>query len=199
MKKLKKLVFASVLSLSVSMVAMAQQSEAATNYTVQSGDSYYKIGTKYGVSVLDIKKANNKASDLLYPGQNLIVPNSPLSEADKELMARLVHAEAKGEPYAGKVAVATVIINRMDNPNFPNTIRDVIYQQVSGAYAFTPVMTGAINQPADSQAKQAVNEALAFRGQGNGSLYFYNPKTAKSEWIFSRPVTITIGNHRFAK
>lgn len=200
MKKMKKLVFASILSLSVSMFAIDQESEAAGTHVVQSGESFYKIGVKYGVPVTAIKQVNNQTGDMIYPGQSLVIPDSNVSAADKELMARLVHAEAKGEPYAGKVAVATVILNRVDSPDFPNTVRDVIYQiSSSGSYAFTPVKTGSINQPADAEAQRAVNEALAFRGQGNGSVYFYNPNTAVSQWIFSREVTVTIGNHRFAK
>lgn len=114
-------------------------------------------------------------------------------------MARLVRAEAVGEPYAGKVAVATVILNRVSSPDFPNTVKGVIYEKSNGYYAFTPVkMEQLINQLIFA-SKRAVNEALAFRGQGNGSLFFYNPKTAVSKWIYSRPVTVTIGNHRFAK
>lgn len=182
------------------MFAINQESEAAGTHIVQSGESFYKIGVKYGVPVNAIKQANNVSSDMIYPGQSLNIPDSNISAQDKELMAQLVHAEAKGEPYAGKVAVATVILNRIDHPEFPNTIRDVIYQQTSsGSYAFTPVKTGSINQPADDEARKAVNEALAFRGQGKGSIYFYNPNTAVSQWIFSREVTVTIGNHRFAK
>jgi N-acetylmuramoyl-L-alanine amidase len=114
-------------------------------------------------------------------------------------MARLVHAEAVGEPYAGKVAVAAVIINRVRSADFPNTVKGVIYQIANGHYAFTPVENGRINQPADAASKKAVNEAIALTGKGNGSLFFYNPKTSTSSWITSRPVTVTIGNHRFAR
>lgn len=107
--------------------------------------------------------------------------------------------KARGEPYAGKVAVATVVLNRVDSSLFPNTVNGVIYQKDQGYYAFSPVKNGAINQSADNSAKEAVKEALAFRGMGKGSLYFYNPKTAKGTWITSREVTTVIGNHRFAK
>lgn len=84
-------------------------------------------------------------------------------------------------------------------PIFQNTVNGVVYQKSNGYYAFTTVKNGTINQAADAASKKAVNEALAFRGQGKGSLFFYNPKTAVSKWIFSREVTVTIGNHRFAK
>jgi N-acetylmuramoyl-L-alanine amidase len=200
MNKLKKLVIASGLILSMSAFTLNGTTEAATTtHKVQSGETYWKIASKYGVPVNSLLKANNKTGSLLYAGTNLVIPNSTITVAEKDLMARLVHAEAKGEPYAGKVAVATVILNRVTSHDFPNTINSVVYERSNGHYAFTPVQNGAINQPSDAASRQAVNEALAFKGQGNGSLFFYNPNTAVSKWIFSREVTVTIGNHRFAK
>ncbi|MGE8206396.1 cell wall hydrolase [Heyndrickxia sp. NPDC080065] len=185
---------------SISLLGIATQSMAASNtYTVKSGDTYWNLASKYGVTISELKKANNKQDNVLKVGQNLVIPNSFISEADKDLMARLVFAEAKGEPYAGKVAVATVVLNRLSNQEFPNTISGIINQVESGHYAFTPVQNGSIKTPADSASKKAVNEALALRGQGNGSIYFYNPKTAKSKWVFSRTVITKIGNHVFAK
>jgi N-acetylmuramoyl-L-alanine amidase len=200
MKKLKKLVIAAGLIASLSTFTMNNEADAASNtHHVQYGESYYKIATKYGVSVKTLMNVNNATDSTLLAGKNLVIPNSTISEADKELMARLVRAEAVGEPYAGKVAVATVILNRVASPDFPNTIKEVIYQISNGHYAFSPVQNGQINQPADAASKQAVNEALAFQGQGNGSLFFYNPKTSTNTWITSRQVTLTIGNHKFAR
>lgn len=187
-------------ALSISFFGFTAQSEAAAStHLVNKGETYWTISNDYGVSVLNLKKANNRTSDLLYAGEKIYIPNSKISSADKELLARLVHAEAKGEPYAGKVAVATVVLNRVDSPLFPDKVKDVIYEKVSGHYAFTPVQNGAINQAADQSARKAVEEAIAFRGQGNGSLYFFNPKTSTSKWVFSRQATVTIGKHRFAK
>lgn len=200
MKKLKKLAVAAGLIVSMSAFTLTNQSNAATTtHKVQHGETYWKISNKLGVPVTSLMQANHTTNSKLYAGQTLVIPNSTVSAADKELMARLVHAEAGGEPYAGKVAVATVILNRLKSPNFPNTIKGVIYQVESGHYAFTPVQDGRIKLPADADSKRAVNEAIAFSGKGKGSLYFYNPKTAKSKWIFSRHVTVTIGHHRFAK
>lgn len=193
---MKKIVM--TLTFMISIAMFSTQAAAATYHTVQSGDTLWKISNRYGVSITSLKKLNNEYDAILYPGQRLQIPSS-ISSADKELMARLVRAEAEGEPYAGKVAVATVILNRVDSHLFPNTVREVIYQRSSGYYAFSPVQNGQINKPADAESRRAVNEALAFRGQGSGSLYFYNPKTAKSTWILSKHVTVTIGNHRFAK
>ncbi|MGM8215365.1 cell wall hydrolase [Bacillaceae bacterium W0354] len=197
---MKKFVLALILVISFGLYMPHGQVDAATNsYTVQSGDSLWKISQKHGVSLASLRSANNKYDNLIYPGDRLVIPAS-ISAYEKDLLARLVHAEAKGEPYAGKVAVATVVLNRVDSKQFPNTIKEVIYEVAPGGYyAFSPVKNGAINQGADASAYRAVEEALAFRGQGNGSLYFYNPKTAQSTWIKSKRVTVTIGNHRFAK
>lgn len=197
--KLKKLVIAAGMMVSLSAFTLTTKSEAATGtaHKVQYGESYWKIAKGFGIPVNSLMAANHNAP--LYAGETITLPYSSISMSDKDLMARLVHAEAIGEPYAGKVAVATVILNRVSSPDFPNSIRKVIYQISNGHYAFTPVQDGRINQPADAASKRAVNEAIAFKGQGNGSLFFYNPRTAQSKWIFSRPVTVTIGNHRFAK
>jgi N-acetylmuramoyl-L-alanine amidase len=200
MNRLKKLVIATGLLVSMSAITLVGTTEAATpTHKVQSGETYWKIAAKYGVPVNSLLKENNKTGSLLYAGTNLVIPNTTVTVAEKDLIASLIHAEAKGESYAGKVAVATVILNRVDSPDFPNTITGVVNEKSNGHYAFTPVQNGAINQAADAASKQAVNEALAFKGQGNGSLFFYNPNTAVSKWIFSREVTVTIGNHRFAK
>ncbi|TXC91504.1 LysM peptidoglycan-binding domain-containing protein [Metabacillus litoralis] len=200
MKKLiVKLVAVSTLALSLTAISTPQtKASAATTHQVQSGDTLWLIGKKHGISVNTLMSANRKSSHVLLVGEKLVIPQS-ITSNEMDLLARLVHAEAKGEPYAGKVAVATVVLNRVDSSLFPNTINGVIYQKDQGYYAFSPVKNGAINQPADNSAKAAVKEALAFRGMGKGSLYFYNPKTAKSTWITSREVTTVIGNHRFAK
>ncbi|PLS01022.1 cell wall hydrolase [Neobacillus cucumis] len=198
MKKLKKLIVAAGLMLSISAFTLTNQTEAATTtHKIQYGETYWKIAKGFGIPVNNLMNANN--SKALIAGQNMLLPNSPYTAAEKDLMARLVRAEAVGEPYAGKVAVATVIINRIRSADFPNTVRGVIYQISNGHYAFTPVENGQINQPADYASKRAVNEAIALTGKGNGSLFFYNPKTSTSSWILSRPVTVTIGNHRFAR
>jgi N-acetylmuramoyl-L-alanine amidase len=200
MKKFKKLVIATAMILSMSAFTLNMKSEAAvagTTHKVQSGETYWKLATGFGVPVKTLIAANS--SKPLYAGENIVIPYSTVSAAEKDLMARLVHAEAVGEPYAGKVAVATVILNRVKSPDFPNSIREVIYQIANGHYAFTPVENGQINQPADYASKRAVNEAIALSGQGSGSLFFYNPRTSASSWIKSRQVTVQIGNHVFAK
>ena len=116
---------------------------------------------------------------------------------ESELLARIVHAESKGEPYLGQVAVAAVILNRIDSPDFPNTLAGVIYQPG----AFEPVSNGTINQdvPSDASARKAAREALNGYDPTGGCLYFFNPDTATSKWIWSKTIVKTIGKHHFAK
>ncbi|AXI29029.1 N-acetylmuramoyl-L-alanine amidase [Priestia megaterium] len=182
-------------ALAVPMFGMSHGANAAeTTHRVKNGETLYKIGAEYGVTVKQLKEANHKSTDSINANETLTIPNS-ISKSDKDLLARLVQAEAKGEPYAGKVAVATVVLNRVDSDSFPNSIHDVIYQGTQ----FTPVQNGEINKAADAEAKKAVNEALAFRGQGKGSLFFFNPDKTSDQWLRQKQVTITIGNHVFAK
>ncbi|WP_407672759.1 cell wall hydrolase [Pallidibacillus thermolactis] len=197
-KKIKKGLITTIAFGTIMTFLPLNDADAASVHTVKEGDSLYKIGQTYGVSVLSLKSINQLKSSTIYPGQELKLPEK-ITDEEFDLLARLVHAEAKGEPYAGKVAVATVVLNRVDHPDFPNTIKDVIYAKDSGYYAFTPVANGQIDLPADEESKKAVKEALAFRGQGNGSLFFYNPKTATSGYVATREVTVKIGNHVFAK
>jgi len=172
--------------------------EAASLYTVKSGDTLWKISQQSGVPIGSIQIANNLKDNILNVGQRLSLPE-PITASERTLLAQLVFAEAQGEPYAGKVAVATVVLNRVDSDLFPNTIREVIYERSNGYYAFSPVQNGKINNNPTIIDYRVVDEAVAYRGKGSGSLYFYNPQTAKSEWILIKEVTVRIGNHSFAK
>ncbi|WP_226681550.1 cell wall hydrolase [Sutcliffiella horikoshii] len=172
---------------------------AAGSHKVQSGDTLWNIGKTYGVSVKEMQELNNKNNHLIFPGEALQLPEK-VSKEEKELLARLVHAESKGEPYEGKVAVATVVLNRVDNEQFPDSIKEVVYETTPGGiYQFSPVGNGQIDKAADEEALKAVEEAIAFRGDGNNSLYFFNPDKTSDEWIRTRKVTKTIGNHVFAQ
>lgn len=116
------------------------------------------------------------------------------SEADLDLLARVVHAEARGEPYHGQVSVAAVILNRVRHPEFPSTIPGVVYEPL----AFTVVANGEVNKPAGEQAIEAAHAALNGLDPTDGALYFYNPAKTRSRWIRSRRVVKTIGKHVFA-
>ncbi len=111
------------------------------------------------------------------------------------LLAKLIHAEARGEPYTGQVAVGAVVLNRVKSSSFPNSISGVIYQ--SGA--FDAVSDGQINLSADANSKKAAQDALNGWDPSYGAIYYFNPSTATNKWIWSRPTTVTIGKHRFCK
>ena len=114
-----------------------------------------------------------------------------------QLLARAINGEARGEPYEGQVAVGAVILNRVKDSRFPNTIAGVIYQ----AGAFTAVADGQINVPIDedSTVVKAAQDALNGWDPTGGAGYYFNPDTATNKWIWSRPVIKTIGKHRFCK
>ena len=120
---------------------------------------------------------------------------SGYSSSDIYLLAKVVHAEARGEPYEGMVAVAAVVLNRVEHPSFPNTISGVVYQPL----AFTCVADGQINYTPDQTAINAARDALNGWDPTYGALYYYNPKTATSSWIKKLDVHMTIGNHVFAR
>lgn len=126
-------------------------------------------------------------------GMTLSSSASSQSSSDLYLLAKCVYAEARGEPYTGQVAVAAVILNRVKNPSFPNTISGVIYQKG----AFTAVTDGQINLTPNSTAYKAAQDALNGWDPTYGCIYYYNPATATSSWIWSRQTVVTIGNHVF--
>lgn len=119
--------------------------------------------------------------------------SSGTASGDVYLLARIIYGEARGEPYKGQVAIAAVVLNRVESSSFPNTIAGVIYQ--SGA--FDAVSDGQINLAPDQTAIKAARDALNGWDPTNGCLFYYNPATATSRWMLSRPVLLRIGNHAF--
>ena len=113
--------------------------------------------------------------------------------SEVELLARLIHGEARGEPYEGQVAVGAVVLNRVKHASFPNSISGVIYQ--SGA--FSCLYDGQFDQPVAESAYRAARDALNGWDPSYGAIYYFNPVTATSKWIWSRPLIVEIGKHRF--
>ena len=111
------------------------------------------------------------------------------------LLAKVIYSEARGEPYTGQVAVGAVCLNRVKSSSFPNTLSGVVYQ----TGAFDAVSDGKINLTPNSTARKAAQDALNGWDPSYGAIYYFNPSTATNKWIWSRPVTVTIGNHRFCK
>lgn len=114
---------------------------------------------------------------------------------DVQLLARVINGEARGEPYVGQVAVGAVVLNRVNSSSFPNTIAGVIYQNG----AFTAVTDGQINVAVEQSCYNAARDALNGWDPTGGAIYYYNPATATSSWIWSRPVITQIGKHVFCK
>lgn len=116
------------------------------------------------------------------------------TEEEIQLLTRVVFAEARGESYTGQVAVAAVIFNRLQSPEFPKTIKGIIYEP----YAFETVANGSIWNTPSAEARGAVYDAIRGADPTHGALYFFNPATATSKWIWSRKQTVKIGHHIFA-
>lgn len=115
------------------------------------------------------------------------------TEANINLLARIISAEARGEPYIGQVAVGAVVLNRVEHPSFPDSLSGVIYQPG----AFTAITDGQYNEPISSSAYNAAKDAINGWDPSGGALYYYNPVRAISKWIFTRPIITVIGKHRF--
>ena len=126
-------------------------------------------------------------------GSSQTVSSGGNASGDVALLAKVISAEARGEPYDGQVAVGAVILNRIAHPSFPNTLAGVVYEPG----AFTCMVDGQIDQPIASSAYQAARDALNGADPSGGAIYYFNPVTATSAWIWSRPLLTVIGKHRF--
>lgn len=173
---------------------------------------YYKgsIDGIYGSGTLSAVKSFQKKNGLtvdgiagtktlnamgIYASSSGSSGTSSSNSTNLNLLSRLVYGEARGEPYSGQVAVAAVVLNRVSSSSFPNTVSGVIYQ--SGA--FDAVSDGQINMTPDSTAKKAAQDAINGWDPSYGAIYYFNPNTATNKWIWSRPMTVKIGKHRFCK
>ncbi|MBO8169630.1 MAG: cell wall hydrolase [Thermoanaerobacteraceae bacterium] len=202
------------------VLKVAMPSSSGNYYLVKPGDNLWKIGRRFGTSIAILKSINNLTGNIIYPNQRLKLPSrsgshntatakrketktvtasaSGYSQQDLYWLARAISAEARGEPPEGQVAVGAVILNRVKNPQFPNTVYAVIFQKVNGVYQFSPVKNGSIYKKPTPEAIKAAKRALQGEDPTNGALYFYNPAlTSRSNWIRTRPVANIINNHIF--
>ena len=183
-----------------SMVTSIQQKLSQWGYYSGSIDGIFGAETQKAVRAFQKKngltvdgivgKATLAAMGLQDTGSS---SSSSSASGDVALLARLISAEARGEPYNGQVAVGAVVLNRVKHPSFPNTMSGVIYQ--SGA--FTCITDGQFNEPVADSAYRAARDALNGWDPSGGAIYYFNPSTATSKWIWSRPLIVTIGKHRF--
>ncbi|KHF41654.1 cell wall hydrolase [Halalkalibacter okhensis] len=186
--------------------------ETTFAYTVQKGDTMTNIAKEHGLTLEELSKANPQITNLdkIYEGQHIQLHKkeqaleqtkeirsdntNDLSEKELDLLARIVRAEAQTEPFEGKVAVADVVLNRMESKQFPDTIKEVIYEPGQ----FEPVANGQIDKPADEESIEAVDAALTdMRDITEDSLFFYNPDIATNRWLDTRQTAVVIGQHVF--
>ena len=209
-------VLALVFAVNISLIAFAQQAQAATYRQGSSGEQVRVIQTKlknwgyydgavdgvFGSQTTQAVKYFQRKNGLTADG--IVGPatlkalgmsggGTPAQDTSVDLLARVISAEARGEPYSGQVAVGAVILNRVEHPSFPNTIAGVVYQPG----AFTCMVDGQFNEPVAQSAVRAARDALNGVDPSGGAIYYFNPATATSSWIWSRPLILQIGNHRF--
>ena len=218
------LILAIMLFVSYNIVVRNAEVQALSKYGSR-GDEVRQIQTKlknwgyysgsvdgiYGSATLSAVKSFQKKNGLTVDGiagtktlQAMGIYNSSSSSSTSSsnvnssnlnLLSRVVYGEARGESYTGQVAVAAVVLNRVKSSSFPNTISGVVYQ--SGA--FDCVSDGQINLTPDATARKAAQDAINGWDPSYGAIYYFNPATATNKWIWSRPMTVTIGKHRFCK
>ena len=220
--KKKKLILAVALifAINILIITLAQSADAALYKRGSSGATVTEIQTRlkswgyyngavdgiYGSRTESAVKYFQRTNGLAVDGQAgdktlaaLGIYEKPSSssgsgsDGDVYLLARLISAEARGEPYVGQVAVGAVVLNRIDHPSFPNSLSGVIYQKG----AFSCLDDGQFDQPISDSAYRAAREALNGADPTGGAIYYFNPATATSKWIWSRPQMLTIGSHIF--
>ena len=197
----------------------------AKTYKVKKGDTLFLIAKKNKVTVASLRKANNKWNDKLKAGQKLILPaavkakkttakastlsaeastatssKAVISYTQKELdlLARLITAEATGQPYNAMVGVGAVVVNRVQSPDWPSTITKVINQVAGDYYQFTPVKNGYIKKPASKTAIKAAKAALNGSDPSKGAMFYFD-NTSTNTWLWSKPITARYGIMIFVK
>lgn len=203
-KLVKAIVVAPVVSLSLLLGATVSSA-----YTVKKGDTLGEIATDNNLTLSEIVNLNPNISNinLIYIGDNINTDTgvstntntktntNTVHNSERYLLARLVEAEARGESFEGKVAVASVVLNRKNDKAFPDNISGVIYERGQ----FSPVSNGSISNEPSADSLKAVDHALSGYDNTMGSLYFYNPSIATSTWLASLETVVTIGSHVFKK
>lgn len=171
------------------------------NWGYYAGEIDGVYGSRTEAAVRWFQRQNGLSADGQAGPQTLAALGLPTGESgapqdssgDVYLLARLISAEARGEPYVGQVAVGAVVLNRVRHPSFPSTVSGVVYQ----TDAFTCISDGQFNEPVAESAYRAAQDALSGWDPSGGAVYYFNPATATSAWIWSRPLIVTIGSHRF--
>ena len=205
-------------AVNIAVISLAQNADAASYKRGSTGSVVSEIQQKlkdwgyYSADVDGIYGSRTEAAVLLFQQKNglaadgkagtetlaaLGISSAGLIEqntsGDVALLARLISAEARGESYEGQVAVGAVVMNRIAHPSFPNTLSGVIYQRG----AFSCLDDGQFDEPVAQSAYAAARDAMNGYDPTGGAIYYFNPATATSKWIWSRPLIVQIGKHRF--
>ena len=220
-RKRLMLALAVIFAINIFIIALAQSASADLYKKGSSGETVSQIQTRlknwgyYDGTVDGVYGSRTEAAVRFFQQKNGLSPDGQVGDqtlaalgispgsgggsgsgsqsGDLYLLARLISAEARGEPYVGQVAVGAVVLNRVDHPSFPNSISGVIYQPG----AFSCLDDGQFNEPVAESAYRAAQEALNGYDPSYGAIYYFNPATATSRWIWSRPLIVQIGSHRF--
>jgi N-acetylmuramoyl-L-alanine amidase len=198
-------VFLVLLILSLLIVSpfyISEVSRADWTYTVQRGDTLFRVAQKTGLTIDDIRERTGLNRNYLRIGERLRIPSSGAAATTEipavgnlNLLAHLINGEAATEPYVGKVAVGGVVMNRIQNPRFPKTIAGVVYQP----HAFESVSNGIFNRPVNNESLKAATDAISGWDPSGGALYFFNPAKTNNPWIWARSTITQIGRHIFAR
>ena len=205
-------------AVNIAVISLVQRADAASYKRGSTGSVVSEIQQKlkdwgyYSADVDGIYGSRTEAAVLLFQQKNglavdgkagaetlaaLGISSAGLIEqntsGDVALLARLISAEARGESYEGQVAVGAVVMNRIAHPSFPNTLSGVIYQRG----AFSCLDDGQFDEPVAQSAYAAARDAMNGYDPTGGAIYYFNPATATSQWIWSRPLIVQIGKHRF--
>ena len=177
-------------------VTAIQRELSARGYYSGNIDGIYGKLTENAVTLF--QKANGLKVDGIAGKETLSAlgintQSGDVGSADYRLLARIISAEARGEPYIGQVAVGAVVLNRIEHPSFPDTMAGVVYQKG----AFSCLTDGQFDKPIADSAYAAARDALNGMDPSDGAIYYFNPDTATNSWIWSRPHIVTIGSHRF--
>ena len=218
-RKKQCLVLAIVFAVNIAAITLVAGAEAASYKKGSSGNTVSQIQTalkkqgfytgavdgNYGSATESAVKAFQQDRGLTPDGKagawtlkalgikDSVSSAQSADNGDVALLARLISAEARGEPYSGQVAVGAVVLNRVEHPAFPNSVAGVVYQPG----AFTCITDGQFNEPVTDSAYRAARDAMNGVDPCGGAIYYFNPSTATSKWIWSRPLIVVIGKHRF--
>ncbi|WP_055071634.1 cell wall hydrolase [Clostridium massiliamazoniense] len=199
----KKYFFNFLLTFSLIIITNLFFNTLTTKPTNLKGVNNEKNINKINTTLLVANGSNNESKELYLENEDTVQvfksndKSISLSQSDIDLLAQIVHAESKGEPYTGKVAVASVVLNRVVSPGFPDTVEGVVKQK----NAFSCVVNGQINVVPNSDSYNAVKDAIRGIDPTNQALYFYNPKIATCNWMknVSKKNVKSIGQHVFFK